>query len=97
MSLLDINTILLEEDYSHDLLLLHLKEASEIIDTGECLLCLGLGNIRPDNCGPLICYGMFQGVTPLGHIPRGGPSDPTIYTKLLPNMEWTKDTMAANP
>uniref|UniRef100_A0A452TZJ1 Peptidase S1 domain-containing protein n=1 Tax=Ursus maritimus TaxID=29073 RepID=A0A452TZJ1_URSMA len=52
--------------------------------------CLG------DSGGPLICDGVLQGITSWGHIPCGSPDMPVVYTKLIPYLQWIKETMSAN-
>nr|XP_044614818.1 kallikrein-1 isoform X1 [Equus asinus] len=68
----------------------------------EYMLCAGHLEGGKDTCvgdsgGPLICDGVFQGVTSWGHIPCGRPNKPAVYTKLIPHVQWIQDTIAANP
>ncbi|XP_024422148.3 kallikrein-1 [Desmodus rotundus] len=67
----------------------------------DVMLCAGHLKGGKDTClgdsgGPLICDGVFQGVTSWGHIPCGRPKKPGVFTKLVPLLDWIKETMAAN-
>ncbi|XP_029781991.1 kallikrein-1-like [Suricata suricatta] len=68
----------------------------------EFMLCAGHLEGGKDTCvgdsgGPLICDGMFQGITSWGHIPCGSPKMPAVYTKVIAHLDWIKETMTANP
>ncbi|XP_030617193.1 kallikrein-1 [Delphinapterus leucas] len=68
----------------------------------EFMLCAGHLEGGKDTCvgdsgGPLICEGMFQGITSWGHIPCGAPNKPSVYTKVILYVDWIKKTMADNP
>lgn len=52
--------------------------------------------LQGDSGGPLICDGVLQGITSWGHIPCGSPDMPVVYTKLIPYLQWIKETMSAN-
>ncbi|XP_019513690.1 PREDICTED: kallikrein-1 [Hipposideros armiger] len=161
LSLLKNHTTNPEDDYSYDLMLLHLAQPAQITDTvkvldlptqepqlGSTCYASGWGNMEldpvvveypdelqcvdlkllpnnvcaeahpqkvtdvmlcagqlqggKDTCvgdsgGPLICDGVFQGITSWGHSPCGRPNMPSVYTKLLPLLDWIEETMAANP
>ncbi|XP_002929820.2 kallikrein-1-like [Ailuropoda melanoleuca] len=65
------------------------------------MLCAGQLEGNSDSClddsgGPLICDGVLQGITSWGHIPCGSPDMPVVYTKLIPYLQWIKETMSAN-
>ncbi|XP_037675272.1 kallikrein-1 [Choloepus didactylus] len=67
----------------------------------EFMLCAGHLAGGKDTCvgdsgGPLICDGVLQGITSWGHYPCGSPQKPGISAKLIPHLDWIKDTMEAN-
>uniref|UniRef100_A0A671DN32 Peptidase S1 domain-containing protein n=1 Tax=Rhinolophus ferrumequinum TaxID=59479 RepID=A0A671DN32_RHIFE len=68
----------------------------------DVMLCAGHLQGGKDTCvsdsgGPLICDGVFQGITSWGHTPCGRTHMPGVFTKLLSFLDWIKETMAANP
>ncbi|KAM6223594.1 kallikrein-1 [Rhynchocyon petersi] len=50
-----------------------------------------------DSGGPLICDGMFQGITSWGYNPCATPKKPAVFTKIIQYLKWIKETMEANP
>ncbi|XP_016061465.1 PREDICTED: kallikrein-1 [Miniopterus natalensis] len=67
----------------------------------DVMLCAGQLKGGKDTClgdsgGPLICDGELQGITSWGHIPCGLPNMPGVFTRILPLVDWIKETMAAN-
>ncbi|XP_047648813.1 kallikrein-1 [Phacochoerus africanus] len=68
----------------------------------ESMLCAGYLPGGKDTCmgdsgGPLICNGMWQGITSWGHTPCGSANKPSIYTKLIFYLDWINDTITENP
>ncbi|XP_075393989.1 kallikrein-1-like [Tenrec ecaudatus] len=50
-----------------------------------------------DSGGPLICDGIFQGITSWGPKPCAFIGSPGVFTRVFPFLDWIHDTMAANP
>ncbi|XP_007531350.1 kallikrein-1-like [Erinaceus europaeus] len=66
------------------------------------MLCAGKLEGGKDTCvgdsgGPLICDGVFQGVTSWGQVPCGAPQHPSVYCRVIDYVDWIKETIAANP
>uniref|UniRef100_A0A8C6RTU8 Peptidase S1 domain-containing protein n=1 Tax=Nannospalax galili TaxID=1026970 RepID=A0A8C6RTU8_NANGA len=73
----------------------HLQKVTDV------MLCAGRMEGGKDTCagdsgGPLICDGMFQGITSWGHPDCGYPKKPAIYTKLIKFKDWITATMKSN-
>ncbi|XP_032182187.1 kallikrein-1-like isoform X2 [Mustela erminea] len=65
------------------------------------MLCAGPLEGNSDTCpgdleGPLICDGMLQGIPAGGHVPCDSPSMPSVYIKVMPYLQWIKETMLDN-
>lgn len=52
--------------------------------------------LQGDLEGPLICDGMLQGIPAGGHVPCDSPSMPSVYIKVMPYLQWIKETMLDN-
>lgn len=52
--------------------------------------------LQGDSGGPLVCDGVLQGITSWGHTPCARPNMPGVFTRILPLVNWIKETMAAN-
>ncbi|ELW69146.1 kallikrein-1 [Tupaia chinensis] len=68
----------------------------------EFMLCAGRVEGGKDICvgdsgGPLICDGVFQGLTSWGYTPCGSRNKPSLFTYVLKYKQWIEDTIAANP
>ncbi|CAO2614663.1 Kallikrein 1-related peptidase b5 [Lemmus lemmus] len=67
----------------------------------DVMLCVGDLKEGKDTCvgdsgGPLICDGVFQGVTSWGPTPCGIPEKPGIYTKLIGFVPWINNVIRKN-
>ncbi|XP_008152540.2 kallikrein-1 [Eptesicus fuscus] len=67
----------------------------------DVMMCVGNLEGGKDTCagdsgGPLICGGVLQGITSWGHTPCARPGMPGVFTRILPLVDWIKETMAAN-
>ncbi|XP_049643043.1 kallikrein-1-like [Suncus etruscus] len=51
---------------------------------------------RGDSGGPLICDGMFQGITSLIGWPCAKPKQPSVFVRIFSYVDWIRGTMAKN-
>ncbi|XP_049643046.1 kallikrein-1-like [Suncus etruscus] len=67
----------------------------------DFMLCAGRMEGGKDTCGgdsggPLICDGVFQGITSWGGWPCAKPKQPSLFVRILSYVDWIQKTIAKN-
>ncbi|KAF5917148.1 hypothetical protein HPG69_014081 [Diceros bicornis minor] len=68
----------------------------------ESMSCAGHLEVGKETClsdsaGVLVCHGVFHGIASWGYILCAHAGIPTVFTKVLPHLQWVRETMAADP
>nr|QKV49759.1 kallikrein-1_BL1 [Blarina brevicauda] len=74
---------------------------AQIAKVTEYMLCAGVMEGGKDTCvgdsgGPLICDGVFQGITSWGVGPCAYRQKPGLYVKLFSYVDWIRETIATH-